>query len=298
MAATVNELAVGAQAALLADGRRLHLNHGPMDLIVEAFGPPAEVEAAYRQARDRFATILDELVSELPALRRRYRATPASRCFAGPTARRMAAAVAPHAHRFVTPMAAVAGAVADEVLDALLAGRRLMRAYVNNGGDIALYLKRGGSLEAGVVALTDRIAALGRVRIEHTMPVRGIATSGRGGRSFSFGIAEAVTVLARDAAAADAAATLLGNAVDIRHPAIERRPAIELDPDSDLGARRVTVSVGPLDEASVARALDRGVAAAEAMCTANLLYGAVLALEGEVRVVGRGFPESLPRTAA
>ena len=30
----------GPQASLLSDGRRLHLNHGPIDLIVEAFGAP------------------------------------------------------------------------------------------------------------------------------------------------------------------------------------------------------------------------------------------------------------------
>ena len=59
----------GPQAAMLADGRRLHLNHGPIDLIVEAFGATQEREAAYAQAAERFQTILTELVDELPALR-------------------------------------------------------------------------------------------------------------------------------------------------------------------------------------------------------------------------------------
>src|SRR5690606_31695258 len=60
----------GPEIVWLPDGRRLHMNHGPIDLIVEAFGAPAEVEAAYRQAARRFRTILDELAEELAGLRR------------------------------------------------------------------------------------------------------------------------------------------------------------------------------------------------------------------------------------
>ena len=68
--------------------------------------------------------------------------------------------------------------------------------------------------------------------------MRGVATSGWRGRSFSLGIADAVTVLAATAAAADAAATIIANAVDLPgHPAIARRPASELEDDSDLGDR-------------------------------------------------------------
>ena len=60
------------------------------------------------------------------------------------------------------------------------------------------------------------------------------------------GIADSVTVLARTGAVADAAATLIANAVDVDDPAIRREPAAELAPDSDLGDRLVTVEVGPL----------------------------------------------------
>ena len=53
----------------------------------------------------------------------------------------MHAAVAPFAEEsFITPMAAVAGAVADEILQAMRRAAPLARAYVNNGGDIALHL--------------------------------------------------------------------------------------------------------------------------------------------------------------
>ncbi len=123
------------QAALLP-GNRLHLQHGPIDLVIAAEGPPGAREAAFDAARRRFATILEELVAELPALRR----PPDGGAFTGPTARRMAAAVAPFRDVFITPMAAVAGAVAEEVQAAMLAAAPLERAWVNNGGDIALHL--------------------------------------------------------------------------------------------------------------------------------------------------------------
>lgn len=283
----------GPQIALLPDGRRLHLNHGPIDLIVEAFGASGEVEAAYHQAAERFSTVLAELVAELPKLRQRYEAVSPTEAFHGSVSRRMARAVAPHTDVFVTPMAAVAGAVADEILAALVSGRLIDRAYVNNGGDIALYLTPGHVFKTGLAGSSERPVPLGTVRIDHAVPVRGIATSGRGGRSFSLGIAESVTVLAADSAAADAAATLIGNAVDIDHPAIERRPACELDADSDLGDRPVTVSVGALDGDAVAAALGAGVRAACRMQDRRLIAGALLSLAGTVRTVGDVFvPEA------
>lgn len=278
-------MAPGPQVRLLADGRRLHLQHGPIDLIVEGFGAAAEVAAACGQAAARFATILDELVDELADLRRPFGGRPPGR-YRSATARRMARAVAPHADRFITPMAAVAGAVADEVLAALMAGRTLDRAYVNNGGDIALHLGAGEHFTTGLVVPAERTTPLGTIRVDAAGAVRGIATSGRGGRSFSLGIADSVTVLAQDAAAADAAATLIGNAVDIDHPAIGRKPARELDPDSDLGDRPVTVSVGELGADSVAAALDAGEVVARTMRDQGLIEGASLVLAGDVRLVG------------
>jgi ApbE superfamily uncharacterized protein (UPF0280 family) len=58
-----------ATAHLLPDGRRLHLQHGPIDLIVEAWGDARAVAAAYQRAVARFPTILPELVAELTILR-------------------------------------------------------------------------------------------------------------------------------------------------------------------------------------------------------------------------------------
>ena len=187
---------------------------------------------------------------------------------------------------FVTPMAAVAGAVADHVLAAMVAGRRIERAYVNNGGDAALWLAPGSELVAAAgPGLTARIA------VRHDMPIRGVATSGWRGRSHSLGIADAATVLARTAAEADAAATLIANAVDLPgHPGVRRCPARTLSPDSDLGDRPVTVSVGPLDAQEIARALAAGRAEAERMLRRGLIAGAALWLGGEVETVGTAMP--------
>ena len=270
-----------ARMAMLPDGHRLHLQHGPIDIVAEAFGDAAEVNAAYRQASARFATILDGLVTELALLRRPLgEARPA---LSGPVARRMLAACWPHRARFITPMAAVAGAVADEVLAAMTAGRRLSRAYVNNGGDIAVHLGPGTSFSAGVVNDPDRPGLDERIVLSADRPARGMATSGWRGRSLSFGIADAVTVLAESASAADAAATLIANAVTADHPTIEREPAHSLREESDLGARLVTVAVGPLPANAKATALDAGLAEARAMQSAGLIDSARLALQGETR---------------
>ena len=318
-----------AQVGMLPDGRRLHLHHGPIDLIVEAFGAPDEIRAAYRQAADGFGDVLPTLVHELGVLRTplsknsplppaaggegRVRGAvapedshlpaPVSRArgyddgdplVTGPVARRMVEACWPYRAGFITPMAAVAGAVADHVLALMLAGRNLERAYVNDGGDIAFHITPGHRLTCGLVADLAAPALDGTIALTAGMPVRGLATSGRarkgqGGRSFSFGIADAVTVLARDGAAADAAATVIANAVDLPgHSAIVRGPASDIDPDSDLGDRRVTLDVGELSDAEIRTALARGVRRAEALRRAGLIFGAVLVLRRRFATVGAG----------
>lgn len=260
----------GAVAALLPDGR-LHLQHGPIDIVAQAFGPVAAVAAARAAAARRFATVLDELVAELPALRR------PDGLVSGKIGQRMVAAVAPFRPRFITPMAAVAGAVAEEVL-AALAGPGIARAYANNGGDIALHLAPGQSLTCALAGA----GGIDRVTLRAQDPGRGIATSGWRGRSFSLGIADAVTVIARTAAMADAAATMIANAVDLPdHPGISRRPADQIQADSDLGGRLVTTGVPPLSPAERARALQAGLAEAEAARARGLIEAAALFLQGE-----------------
>jgi ApbE superfamily uncharacterized protein (UPF0280 family) len=273
------------QIRLLADGKRLHLQDGPIDLIVEARGSEANSRTAYDAAARRFTGLLDELCDELKMLREA--ADPARCRLRGTVARRMHAAVTPFAaDHFITPMAAVAGSVAEEILGAMVREARLDRAYVNNGGDIALHLAKGERFTVGLINRPDRRGVIRTTIIDADDPSRGIATSGRHGRSFSLGIADAVTVLARTASQADAAATIIANAVDLPgHPAVLRCPAHDLQPDSDLGGRLVTRGVGRLSGDEIAAALGTGAACARALLAAGLIDGAALRLCGETALV-------------
>jgi hypothetical protein len=269
------------------DGDRLHLQHGPIDVVLRAWGASAAVRDAYGAAIARFGTILPELAGELAELRKPMSERP---LVEGAVARRMVAACRPHAGIFITPMAAVAGAVADELMEAMVEAAPLDRAFVNDGGDIAIHLTEGETMEIAVAAdfSGGSIPALnGRITLRDTDGIGGIATSGARGRSFSLGIADSVTVLARDAATADAAATLVANAVDLIDPAVQRRPARDLDPDSDLGDLMVTTSVGTLSPALIAEALEAGRARAEQLRLRGLIRDAALVLQGAVMTLGR-----------
>jgi uncharacterized protein len=268
------------QVALLADGK-LHLQDGPIDLIIHADGASDQVRLAYRAATERFDGLLHALTRELPLLRRPV--GDVRLAFNEPVARRMQEAVWPYRAVFITPMAAVAGSVAEAILEAMLEAADLRRAFVNNGGDIALHLAPGETMRIGMVHDLAAMVADGMIQLDQAMPVRGIATSGRHGRSFSRGIADAVSVLAQRAAEADAAATIIANAVDLDDAAITRVAAHSLDPDSDLGPLAVTVDVGPLTRAQVGLALDAGLGEAERLVKAGLIAGALLSLRGDWR---------------
>lgn len=276
---------MGGHRTARLPGNRLHLNEGPSDLVIAAFGAPAAIERAYGAAEEAFDGLLAELAGEIGLLRTPLAAQPPS--LRGETAQRMARACWAFRAGYITPMASVAGAVTDTVMAAMLAAApRLERAYVNNGGDIAVHVTPGHPLDIGVVPSLVSARPEGFLRLDAASPVRGVATSGWRGRSFSLGIADAVTVLARSAAEADAAATVVANAVDAKDGAITRRPARELDPDSDLRDLAVTVDVGPLAPATIATALGNGVRVAEVLLAEGAIEGALLALAGEWRSVG------------
>ena len=265
----------GAQATWLPDGRRLHLHHGPIDMIVDVKG--AGREGALNRAVARFETLLEELVQDLPRLRAEVGPMPERE-----TARIMVRAVAPFGPLFVTPMAAVAGAGAETVLRAICDGPGVGKAYVNNGGDVAFHLEPGQEITAAIVSHPP-----GKAKLRADDAVRGVATSGRVGRSYSLGIADSVTVLARTAAMADAAATLIANAVDLSgHPGIRRVPANELSPDSDLGTRQVTVEVGSLSATDIDAALMAGLNRANDFAARGLITAASLTLRGKTCLAG------------
>ena len=272
------------------DRDRWHFQYGPIDLILAVEGECAARERAIADCWDRFQHVLPGLVAELAQLRRPAHEQPAVQ---DPVAARMVEACAPFAaERFVTPMAAVAGAVADELIETF---RRagVSRAFINNGGDIALHLTPGEEYRVGVWSNLGRAHSSddpgrdvdSRFIVDAGMPVRGIATSGWRGRSFSLGIADSVTVLANTAAVADAAATMIANAVDCDFAGIVRVPAQQLKDDTDLGSLPVTVDVPPLPAEAIALALECGRTEAEHWCERGVIYAAALFLQGQVEVV-------------
>ena len=287
-------MTITAASRARLSGGRWHWQHGPIDCILQAEGDEATVAAAMAQAWRCFSACLDDLVQELQVLRTDLAqpvAVDRSAQARGTIARRMHAACLPHATDgyFITAMAAVAGSVAEELI-AFFDRPGITRAWVNNGGDIALYLQPGHSVDIGTVADLSGARAgrapEGRFTVDAASSVRGIATSGWRGRSFSFGIADAVTILAATASAADAAATVVANAVDVDASGILRRPASDIRDDSDLGDRLVTVGVPPLPAHQVDAALDAGARRAEAQIAAGRIVAAILQLQGRVRVCG------------
>ena len=280
-------------------GRRWRFLHGPIDIVIGAEGEESVLQAAHAAAWQRFVTLLEELVSELPELRQPVGEFCPVR---GAVARRMWSACHPYRASFITPMAAVAGAVARELIDCYgIPG--VERAWVNNGGDIALHFTPGASFRIGMfadLARFDPALATGAVNydasfsVDYRLPVRGVATSGWRGRSFSLGIADSVTILARDAAQADAAATVVANAVNIDSNRIVRRPACELKDDSDLQDIPVTVDVPPLETWEIWQALQAGQRCAQELQDAKLIWAAALVCQGWFLDDRQALPRRLP----
>ena len=277
---------IGPVKAVLP-GDRLHLQHGPIDLVIKAEGRPPSVRGAYRLAEERFRTVLTELVSELSLLRQ-----PTSPDLEPetPVARRMWQATTLFPNRFITPMGAVAGSVADEMINVMVEGTvGLRKVFVNNGGDIALW--KTDLEEFSIDLATYPVAHMshsGRpftIHINRNDEIGGVATSGRHGRSFSLGIADAVTVLARNAAIADTCATLIANTVDIKSTKVRRLPANEIELDSDLGEQLVTVDVGQLEQDECDSALAKGVKLAREFLDQGLVNSVFLFLQGSYRFV-------------
>jgi len=272
------------------EDHRLHLQDGPINLILDVDAFKDIREHLFISAKKRLSTVLRELVLELDLLRLPWKIqSPVPK---GEIAQRMFYAVS-DLDVFVTPMAAVAGAVADEILDVMRKTveksdyylDNVKRMYVNNGGDLSFWLKNGSSFSVGVIDNIETPELNTKVSLHHESPVRGIATSGWRGRSQSLGIADAVTVLAKSAVEADVAATLIANDVNIEYPGIEKRPATELKDDSDLGSMPVTVDVPSLPDFIVSEALNKGAKTARAFINKGIIETAYLSLQKQTLVV-------------
>ena len=302
---------MAVQVAWHGDGRQLHLQHGPIDLMIGIDAPEDQRRQGFAAAQLAFDGVLESLVAELPLVRTElvrgladsHRSSLNRDSVSSVVAKRMIKACLPLADFRLSPMAAVAGSVADHVLESIVNAANVSRAWVNNGGDIALYLQQGTCFDCAVIPDPHEFVtgqtetAATRCRVSSEQPVAGIATSGRHGRSLSLGIADAVTVLASTAAMADAAATLIANSVDLPRDTkadasaggqqtITRLPACEIDVDSDLGTREVVTDVAPLSMRNIEMALQNGADFASQLVQRGLVVGVFISLQGISKSIG------------
>lgn len=249
------------------------LDYGPMQMTIYAGqqGRPATEWA--REAAEYAVKVLGELAAFKEAAKRPQAAVRVNDGY--PAALNvMIDAVIRSGDATLTPMAAVAGTIADLVAD-FLAELGASKAIVNNGGDIALRLGAG---ETAVVGVAPVIGSYPTHYLKVTAGdgVGGIATSGLGGRSFTKGIATAAVIAAGRAALADACATSVANATYTSHPAIKLEYAGVIDPESDIADHLVVTEVGELPAEAVYTAIENGYRRARELFAAGLIKGAAL----------------------
>ncbi len=202
-----------------------------------------------------------------------------------PVIHRMITAVLATGDKSLTPLAAVAGAVSDEVADFVFQQAGVSKVVVNNGGDIAIRLRDNEVATVGINLDCSKPTVSRMLTIREE--VSGVATSGFGGRSFTKGIASAAVVWAHSSSMADALATILGNATNVDDGAIQRRLAEEIYPDTDIPGHWVTTSVGDISETKVEEALEGGTALARKLRQQGLVFEALLAVKSQARATDR-----------
>lgn len=260
----------------LAPGQ-VYFDYGPVSMVVTAMRNGAGDSALCAAAAEVVENNLRTLGQSLDMLRR-YPAHVDPEVLTG-TARQMADAVLATGDPWLTPMAAVAGAMSDAAAD-FLWEQGAEKATANNGGDIALRLAPGQKLDMGILYDLNRNGVDRVVRLLPEHGIGGVATSGLGGRSLTTGIASSVTVFSARCARADALATLLADRSYIDSPAVHTCLAGELDPDSDIADLTVVTAVDPLTEAEKRKALDQVLAEADLQYRRGGLRACVAAVQG------------------
>jgi len=264
------------------DDRRIHIaegnraviaENGPMRLVIQAYdGERAELQLAREAAQYGFSCLADVAADRTLLCRPHGTITsPPTRC----SGQAMLAAVRNVGDADLTPMAAVAGTIADQVADWLFS-KGLSKIIVDNGGDIAIRTLPGQEVTVGLRPTVSSPQISHLVRLQPSHRSWGINTSGLGGRSFTRGIASAVTAFGGCSSVADAAATAVANCCLVDDPAIIQAPANSIDPTTDLGELPVTVQVGNLSDEACLAALKAGLAKGQELVERGLISGAFL----------------------
>jgi len=259
---------------------RLYLEYGPTNLVVEAVHK--DKQKIYNYIIKNIDQMLSELSLELSKLREK---TKDSTKFNSQIAKKMNDSTKIFLPRFITPLASVAGAISETLLDEILSKFDLEKIYINNGGDAAIFLKKKQKLKF-LVASTNSFL----ITLEGDNCKYGIATSGWKGRSFSMGIADSVTTIAKSSAIADAAATVIANDTDIKnHKNIKKQEASKIDEYSDLKNKLVTTYVGELSLNDIQKSLKKGVITAKRLIKKNIILTALLNIKENYVYVGKKF---------
>ena len=269
------------------DGRRIEVidsqtvlvEYGPMRMSIQAldYGKPL-IDLALKGGRMAFR-VLEDLAPFLPVLKKKALRLDVEASFPE-VVRRMVEACKRMEVQDLTPMAAVAGASSDMVADFLISegGTKII---VDNGGDVAIRLKEDEEVRVGIKTGVDAKKPGCLLVINSRMGVGGVATSGIGGRSFTKGIASAVTVLSENASLADAAATVIGNATYVEDLSVKRCLPETVYPDTDIPGEWVTESVGELSPQRIEEALEKGLAEAYRIYRKGHIKGAFIAVKGK-----------------
>jgi len=250
---------------------------GPMRLVIRAWNKTQPQISPARRAAEASILYLERIARCRPLLSRPW---PQIKDLCDDElAQRMVTSVKTIGDGDLTPMAAVAGTIADAVADWLFE-RGLTRVIVDNGGDIAVRLAEGEKITVGVRPHVASPLISHVIRLDSSRSAWGVTTSGMGGRSFTRGIASAVTVLADNASLADAAATAVANSCFVADKGILQLPAEKIDPNSDLRSTLITAEVGRLSSEKILAAINNARQKADEFSQKGIIVGAFIALAG------------------
>jgi len=265
------------RSATVLPGGSVLAESGPMRLVISAsIGKVVQTKTALRAAEESYG-FLERVARHRKFLGRQFLETRQQ--ITDPLALKMISSVLTIGDEDLTPMAAVAGTIADEVADFLFE-LGMTKVVVDNGGDVAIRADREDPVTVGIRPDVNDRAVSYVIGLDPDLRSHGVATSGLGGRSLTRGIASAATVVARTASLADAAATAVANASFLEDEQVLRRPAEEIDPYTDIAGLDITVKVGPLSEEMKSRAVSQSIRRAEDLVQQGVILGAFVAVQG------------------
>jgi ApbE superfamily uncharacterized protein (UPF0280 family) len=252
---------------------------GPMRLVISAFvGKVVQREMAVRAAEESIK-YLERIARSKGRLNRRYTQIPED--LDDSLVIQMVRSVLTVGDKDLTPLAAVAGTIADAVADFLFK-RGMTKVVVDNGGDVAVRLRKGATVTIGIRPEIETQEISNVITLDSRASSWGVTTSGLGGRSLTRGVASAATAIARNASLADAASTAIANASFVKDKHVIQRQAEDIDPETDLAGFPVTVKVAPLNKEKRARAVSNAMKRAEALIDRDVIFGAFVSVQGEV----------------